>query len=522
MRSHHICIGVACCLVSCGLLSSRGQSADEPDKPEAKSDEKKPAESGKEGEKPAKPEEKHFETKHSVRINGQRIDYTAVAGTILLRDAEEKPTASVFYIAYTRDGVTNLAKRPLTFSFNGGPGSSSVWLHLGLLGPRRVLLQENGGALPPPYKLVDNEYSLLDESDLVFIDPVSTGFSRAVKPEDAKKFHGVESDISSVADFIRLYTTRSNRWDSPKFIIGESYGTTRAAGLSEELREHERMNVNGIMLVSTVLNFQTLNFSPGNDLPFLLYLPTYTAAAWYHKKLPADLQQLTLNEAMSRSRDFAMGAYNTALVRGDSLTPDERRDAVRNLARFAGLSEEYVDRADLRVPLGRFAEELLRSENRVIGRYDARYTGYVRDRLSLGMEYDPSMEAVAGAFSATFNNYVRAELNYKTDLLYDILANVSPWNWGREMGYLDVADTLAESLTRNPFLRVHISSGYYDLATPWLAVHYTLDHMRLNPDLLKNITLDTYTSGHMTYLNLPDLRKQKTDLARFIHDASNQ
>ena len=217
-----------------------------------------------------------------------------------------------------------------------------------------------------------------------------------------------------------------------------------------------------------------------------------------------------------------MGPYNAALVRGESLTPDERRDAVRNLARFAGLSEEYVDRADLRVPLGRFAEELLRSENRVIGRYDARYTGYVRDRLSLGMEYDPSMEAVAGAFSATFNNYVRAELNYKTDLLYDILANVSPWNWGREMGYLDVADTLAESLTRNPFLRVHISSGYYDLATPWLAVHYTLDHLHLNPDLRKNITLDTYTSGHMTYLNLPDLKKQKTDLARLIHEASNQ
>jgi carboxypeptidase C (cathepsin A) len=391
-----------------------------------------------------------------------------------------------------------------------------------LLGPRRVLLQEDGSALPPPYKLVDNEYSLLDETDLVFIDPVSTGFSRAVKPEDAKKFHGVDSDIGSVGDFIRLYTTRSNRWDSPKFIIGESYGTTRAAGLSRELRDHQRMNVNGIMLVSTVLNFQTLEFSHGNDLPFLLYLPTYTAAAWYHQRLPADLQGLTLNDAVARAREFALGPYNNALVRGDSLPPAERQEIVKTMARFTGLSDEFVDRADLRVPLDRFAEELLRSENRVIGRYDARYKGYVRDRLSMRMEYDPSMEAVAGAFAATFNDYVRQELNYKTDLMYEILGNVSPWNWGQDMGFLDVADTLAESLTRNPFLRVHISSGFYDLATPWLAVRYTFDHLRLNPDLLKNITLDTYTSGHMTYLNRPDLIKQKTDLARFIRAAANQ
>jgi len=499
-----------------------GLAADEPDKPDAKTEDKKSADTGKEGEKPAKTEEKHVETKHSVVINGQRIDYTAVAGTILLRDADEKPTASIFYIAYTRDGVTNLSKRPLTFSFNGGPGSSSVWLHLGLLGPRRVLLKEDGGPLPPPYKLVDNEFSLLDESDLVFIDPVSTGFSRSVKPEDAKKFHGVDSDISSVADFIRLYTTRSNRWDSPKFIIGESYGTTRAAGLSGELREHQRMNVNGIMLVSTVLNFQTLHFSSGNDLPFLLYLPTYTAAAWYHKKLPPDLQGMDLKDVVAQAKTFAQGAYNSALVRGDSMTPEERGDVVKNLARFTGLSEEYVDRANLRVSLDRFAEELLRGENRVIGRYDARYEGYVRDRLSMRMEYDPSMEAVAGAFAATFNNYVRAELNYKTDLLYEILANVSPWNWGEENDFLDVAGVLADSLTRNPFLRVHISSGYYDLATPWLAVCYTLDHLRLDPDLIKNITLDTYTSGHMTYLNRPDLIKQKADLARFIQSALSQ
>ena len=271
----------------------------------AKSTEKPAAEHGKEAGKPAEPKEELVKTQHTVSINGQKLDYTAVAGTILLRDNEDKPTAAIFYIAYTKDAVKDLAHRPVTFSFNGGPGSASVWMHLGLLGPRRVLLNEDGSSLPPPYKLVDNEFSLLDETDLVFIDPVSTGYSRAVKPDDARKFHGVESDLNSVANFIRLYTTRNTRWGSPKFIIGESYGTTRAAGLTGELRERQRMNVNGIMLVSTVLNFETIAFARGNDLPFVLYLPTYTAAAWYHKKLPPDLQQLPLAEVMAKAETFA-------------------------------------------------------------------------------------------------------------------------------------------------------------------------------------------------------------------------
>ena len=426
----------------------------------AKPAEKPAPEPGKEPAKPAEPKEELIETRHNVTINGQRVAYTAVAGTLLLRDNEDKPTAAIFYIAYTKDGVHDLARRPVTFSFNGGPGSSSVWMHLGLLGPRRVLLNEDGSPLPPPYKLVDNEFSLLDETDLVFIDPVSTGFSRAVKPDDAKKFHGVESDLRSVANFIRLYTTRNTRWGSPKFIIGESYGTTRAAGLTGELRERQRMNVNGIMLVSTVLNFGTISFARGNDLPYVLYLPSYTAAAWYHKKLPPDLQRLSLSEVMATAEAFAARDYNHALLLGAALPPEARRAAVKELARLTGLPEDLIERANLRLPMGRFAGELLRSENRVVGRFDARYKGYVRDRLSGNMEYDPTTEAVAGVFGSTFNQYVRAELNYKSDLPYEMLASLQ-WDWGEQNRFLNVAETLADSLTRNPFLRNSSNSA------PW-------------------------------------------------------
>jgi carboxypeptidase C (cathepsin A) len=483
---------------------------------ESKPPEKPAGETGKEAAKSGEPKEELVKSQHSAIINGRKVEYTAVAGTLLLRDNEEKPTATIFYIAYTRNGISNLTQRPITFSFNGGPGSSSVWMHLGLLGPRRVLLKEDGTAGPPPYKLVDNEFSLLDETDLVFIDPVSTGFSRAVKPDEAKKFHSVESDLRSVGNFIRLYTTRNTRWGSPKFVIGESYGTTRAAGLTGELAQHQRMNVNGVMLVSTVLNFETIAFTRGNDLPYVLYLPGYTAAAWYHKKLPPDLQKLPLTEATAKAEAFAAGDYNHALLLGAGLPAEERRALIKELAHLTGLSEDYLDRANLRVPLQRFAEELLRGENRVIGRYDARYKGYVRDRLAGSMEQDPSFEAVASAFASTFNDYVRAELNYKSDLPYELLASLQ-WDWGEQNRFLDVGETLADSLTRNPYLRIHVSSGYYDLATPLAAVRYTLDHLQMDPDLAKNITLDTYTAGHMMYLNLADLKKQKADLARFIH-----
>jgi len=466
-------------------------------------------------DKSKEPEEKRVETEHSVTINGREVKYKAVAGTIFLRNDEDKPTASIFYIAYTRED-TDSSTRPVTFSFNGGPGSSSVWMHLGMLGPRRVRLAEDGSALPPPYRLVDNEFSLIDDTDLVFIDPVSTGFSRAMPPKEADKFHGLREDTESVGEFIRLYVTRNKRWSSPKFIIGESYGTTRAAALSGELSQHLKMNVNGIMLVSTVLNFQTLDFGEGNDLPYIMYVPAYTATAWFHKKLSAELQDRPLAEVYAQAEAFAAGDYSSALFQGSSLQPESRRKVVTEYAQLTGLRTNYVDRANLRISLGRFASELLADENRVIGRYDSRYTGYVRDRLANHMEQDPSYEAVASAFASTFNNYVRTELKYETDLTYEVLASVGRWNWDQSNGYVDVAETLANALTRNPFLKVHVSSGFYDLATPLFATRYTFDHLNVDPALLKNLTLDTYTAGHMMYLNLADLKKSKTDLARFI------
>jgi len=502
-------------LFSFGQLSAAEDGSKAADKPSDSSSSKADTEGDKKDFK-----EKKVESKHSVTLGGQKLDYTAVAGTITLRDVEGKPTAEIFYIAYTRDGVDDLSRRPVTFSFNGGPGSSSVWLHLGLLGPRRVKLEDDGLPLPPPYQLVDNEYSMLDETDLVFIDPVSTGYSRPAKPDDAKKFHGVEEDIRSVAEFIRLYSTRNRRWASPKFIIGESYGTTRAAGLSGELRDRLHMNVNGIMLVSVVLNFQTLRFVEGNDLPYVLFLPSYTATAWYHKKLAEDLQQLPLVELLPKAEAFAATEYNVALLQGSSLPAAERQEVVKKLARFTGLSESYVERADLRVAIGQFAEELLRDRNRVIGRFDSRFQGYVRDRLAGRMEYDPSGEAIFSAFTSTFNHYVRTELKFESDLLYEILNGaVNPWNWREQNAYLNVTEPLADSLTRNPFLKVHVSSGYFDLATPYFATRYTFNHLGVDPELMKNVTLDDYTAGHMMYLNLPDLRKQKADLSRFVRSA---
>jgi carboxypeptidase C (cathepsin A) len=487
-------------------------------KPEDKPKDDKSKEDKSKDDKDSKKERKSV-TKHSLTLKGAKLDYRATAGLMPLKDAEGKTTASIFFIAYTKDGVTDLTKRAVTFSFNGGPGSSSVWMHMGLLGPKRVKLQENGFAVPPPYELVDNESSLLDETDLVFIDPVGTGYSRAEKPDDAKKFFGVEEDAASVAEFIRLYITKNTRWNSPKFLIGESYGTTRAAALSGVLSKKHRMNLNGIMLVSTVLNFQTIWGGSGNDLPHVLYLPSFAATAWYHKKLPADLQKLPLEQLLKQAETFASGEYNQALLLGSGLDATKRAALVKQFARFTGLSESFVDRANLRVSMSRFGAELLRDKGLVLGRFDGRFTNHVLDPLSEGAESDPSSDAVMSVFASTFNHYVRTDLKFEEDQSYNIIAGVGPWNWGAQNRFLDVADTLAETMTSNPFLKVHVSCGIYDLATPYSAARYTFSHLRAAPELMKNLTVDDYTAGHMMYLNTPDLHKQKADLAKFIRSA---
>jgi carboxypeptidase C (cathepsin A) len=489
---------------------------------EGKEPEDSPKGDEKEKGKPDEKEDKKVETKHSLNLGGVKVDYTATAGTLTLKDAEGKPTAEIFYVAYTRDGQAEAGQRPLTFSFNGGPGSSSVWMHMGLLGPKRVKLRDDGFAVPPPYELVENEFSLLDETDLVFIDPVGTGYSRASKPEEAKNFYGLNEDAKSVGEFIRLYVTKHSRWPSPKFLIGESYGTTRAAALSGELLRSHRMNLNGIMLVSTVLNFQTLWGGSGNDLPNVLYLPSFTATAWYHKKLQADLQKKTLAEVLAEAEKFASGDYNRALLLGTGLPASQRAAIVKQMARLTGLSESFVEAANLRVSLSRFNAELLRDRRLVVGRFDSRYTSTVRDPLSEGAERDPSADAIFSAYASTFNHYVRNDLKFEDDRSYNILASVGKWNWAAENEFADVSETLAESMTTNPFLKVHVSSGFYDMATPYFASRYTFNHLIVHPDLAENVIHDDYTAGHMMYLNLPDLKKQKADLAKFVRMASGR
>lgn len=487
-------------------------------------DEKKPEE--KREEKPVVVD-RLAESSHSIRIKGREIKYTVTAGTMILKEETtdrakesegEKPRAQIFFIAYTKDGVKDKSKRPLTFSFNGGPGSSSVWLHLGVLGPRRVLMRDDGELPQPPYKLTDNEYSLLDETDLVFIDPMNTGYSRPVEGVKPQEWHGFKKDIESVGDFIRLYTTRTNRWLSPKFLIGESYGTTRASGLSGYLQDRHGMYLNGLMLISVVLDFTTLDFNINNDLPFILFLPGYTAAAWYHDVLqPHKPLQTWLKEA----EEFALGDYARALLKGDSLAKEERAQVVERLSYFTGLSNQFIERANLRISDQHFFKELLRERGLTIGRLDSRLLG--RDRLGVteNPEYDPLLTNIMGPYTAAFCDYVRSELKFETDLPYEILSGfVHPWSYSEfENRYVNVGETLRAAMTHNPYLKVFVANGYYDLGTPYFATEYTFNHLGLDEDLRKNISMEYYDAGHMMYIHIPSLRQMKTDLAEFIQNA---
>jgi carboxypeptidase C (cathepsin A) len=388
---------------------------------------------------------------------------------------------------------------------------------MGALGPRRVEFGPEGETLPPPGSLVDNEYSWLDVTDLVFIDPVSTGFSRPAEGQDAKQFHGVEQDISSVGDFIRLFTTRYERWLSPKFLAGESYGTTRAAGLSGYLQQRHGMYLNGIVLVSSVLNFQTIVFNDGNETPFWLFLPSYTATAWYHKKLAPDLQA-DLKKTLAEVEKWASTDYLLALVRGNTLTEAERKAVAQRLARYTGLSEQFVLDTDLRININHFTKELLRDQGLTVGRFDSRYTGRDRDNVESRYERDPSYSAVQGAFTAGFNDYVRRELQYMNDKSYEILTGrVRPWDYGNaQNSYLNVAETLREAISQNPSLQVLFASGRYDLATPYYAADYTITQLGLPLTYQPNISHAYYDAGHMMYTREADLAKLKSDVAAFI------
>jgi carboxypeptidase C (cathepsin A) len=505
-------------LLVMSLFGGFAVSAQEPPRPEGEA----PAPEAPAAKAPEL-QDKLVTTHHKAVIGGSSISYTAAAGTLVLRDEAGKAKASMFLTAYTRDGVQDLASRPITFLYNGGPGSSSVWLHMGAFGPRRVVLDDEGMALAPPYRLVDNGESLLDLTDLVFIDPVITGYSRPAPGEDARQFHGLREDVESVGQLIHLYTARNKRWSSPKFLGGESYGTTRSAALVNHLQERYGMYFNGVVLISSILNFQTARFEIGNDLPYPLFLPTYTAAAWYHKRLPADLQG-DLRKSLSEAERFALDEYFLALAQGNDLSPERRREVAQKIARLTGVSESYVERMNLRLEIDSFTKELMRAERQTIGRLDTRFLGIDLYAEGIEPEFDPSYAAILGPFSGVFNDYVRRDLGFESDLPYEILTRrVRPWNYGEfQNRFVNVAEDLRQAMARNPALKVFVGNGYYDLATPYFATEYTFDHLAYDPGYSERVTKAYYEAGHMMYVRKADREKLKRDLAEFIRSAGGR
>jgi carboxypeptidase C (cathepsin A) len=464
----------------------------------------------------APPEEKSSVTHHVLTLDSKRYPYTATAANLLLKDDDGTVKASLFYIAYTLEGVKDPADRPVTFSFNGGPGAASLWVHMGAFGPKKVERTDEGMGLPPPGRLVDNESSILDVTDLVFIDPVSTGYSRPAPGQDPKQFHGVQQDVEWVAEFIRLWVTRNQRWASPKFLAGESYGTTRAAGLAWQLGDRYGMMLNGIVLLSSVLNWQDQDFHAGNDTPCFIHLPSYAAAAWYHKKLPPELSG-DLFKTLSEVQAFALDEYGPALLQGDRLPDARRKELAAKIARYAGLDPGYVERSNLCVQIDRFTKELLRSEGKTLGRLDTRFTGTDLDSAGEYYEYDPASVSLDGPYAAAINDYIRRDLKYENDLIYERLSSkVWPWDWTFKNQYVNVAEYLRQAMTRNPHLQVLMAAGVYDLATPYFDAFFTKDHMGLPKELRDNVKVELYQAGHMMYIRKADHEKLKKDFVDLI------
>ena len=461
------------------------------------------------------------ETHHSLTVHGTTFDYTAMTGKLVIQTDSLEPKAEVFFVAYTRP-AEDKATRPVTFCFNGGPGSSSVWLHLGMLGPKIIRFPDDASLLRPPYHLDENHNSLLDITDLVFIDPVSTGYSRPAKDVKKGEFHGYQEDIRSVGQFIHDYTTMFERWLSPKFVLGESYGGLRAAGLSGHLRDQYKMELNGVIVISGAINFQTIRFGTSNDLPHVCFLPTYAATAWYHQQLEEELQRLPVATVVGRAEKFAYTKYAPALLKGTRLGAKERDRVATELARLTGLSKDYVLAAKLRISMARFGKELLRDEERTIGRFDSRYSGSDRDSAGERYEFDASGAAIFGPFTACLNDYMRRELQYEDPRVYEILTGkVNPWNYDQFEGrYVDASETLRQAMTANPYLKLFVACGYYDLATPHHAMRYTLDHLGLSPKKLRDVTVKHYEGGHMMYIHEPSMNQLRKDLEAFYRSAT--
>jgi carboxypeptidase C (cathepsin A) len=452
-------------------------------------------------------------TEHKVVIAGQAIPYRATAGTMTVGlEDEDQPKGRLFYVAYQRTDVADPTKRPVTFCFNGGPGSSAVWLHMGLFGPRRVRIDAD--AVPRPAAVAeDNDRSLLDVTDLVFVDPMSTGYSRPEKgPGDP--YHTVDADVQSVGDFVRRWTTKNGRWGSPKLVAGESYGTTRAAALARHLQSRHGLFLNGLVLVSVALKFQTLLFDDGNDLPYVLYVPAYAATAAFHGKVKPgrDLQAF-----LKRAETWAYDRFLPALSRGAHLPDDERLKVANELAAFVGLDAQYILRCNLRVDLFRFCRELLRDQRKTVGRLDSRFVGFEKDAAGEKLENDPSMPALMGAYASAFHHDLEHRLKYRDDEVYEFLnlkANEA-WKWDRANRYLDVTSDLRQAMLDNAHLGVFAASGLYDLATPIAATDYTIAHLGLEPSQRDQVVHHTYPAGHMMYVHEPSLDQLRSDLLAF-------
>ncbi|GAB4554713.1 MAG: peptidase S10 [Phycisphaerales bacterium] len=452
-----------------------------------------------------------------VRLDDRTLVYTWSAGTLpILDDETGEERAQMFHVAYRVESDT---PRPVTFVFNGGPGSSSVWLHMGICGPKRIAFaNDKGDPTPPPYDVVDNEHTWLAWTDLVFIDPISTGYSRPAGESEKSDFHGLEQDIASVGDFIRLWTTRNDAWGAPKFLCGESYGTTRAAGLSLYLQERHAMYLNGIVMVSSALDFGTLRFGDGNILPPALFLPTYAATAHYHGRLDEAYQRLSVDELMARVEAFVITTYTPALMMGDRLVGPERERVVDALSRFTGTSPAFIERHRLAPPIWRFTKELLRDQERSVGRLDSRFTGIESDPGSHAPEGDPSYDVILGPYSGAIHQHLRGELGIEDDRVYEILTGkVRPWDYGSEgnASYVNVAPHMREAMRMNKDLHVVFQSGLYDLATPYFATDHVISQLHLDPEIRDNVTHETYPAGHMMYLHLPTLARQSRDTRAF-------